>query len=138
MLTIKSFFYTILGLVQSHSGPLNDFSKRYIEKIPATHKSIKPINITGNNKVNLKCVCFDGSTLKGVREPNLFSFAWDKPPRHKIEKRTQNKTFQERNKYVLSHITIYLEHDDHKTVDFKGETISLTSQLVKISSFNWT
>ena len=29
-------------------------------------------------------------------------------------------------------ITFYLEDDDHKPVDFNGETISFTCQLIKI------
>ena len=29
-------------------------------------------------------------------------------------------------------ITFYLEDDDHKPIDFNGETISFTCQLIKI------
>ena len=36
------------------------------------------------------------------------------------------------NKSVLSHTTFFLEDDDHKTVDFKVETIRFICQLVKI------
>ena len=36
------------------------------------------------------------------------------------------------NKSVLSHITFYLEDDDHKPVEFNNETISFTCQLIKI------
>ena len=36
------------------------------------------------------------------------------------------------NKALLSHTTFYLEDDDHKVVDFNGETISFTCQLIKI------
>ena len=32
---------------------------------------------------------------------------------------------------VFSHVTNYLEDDDHKPVDFNGETISFTCQLLK-------
>ena len=35
-------------------------------------------------------------------------------------------------KSSLSHITFYLEDDDHKSVDFIGGTISFTCQLFKI------
>ena len=39
----------------------------------------------------------------------------------------------------MSHITFYLEHDDHKPVDFHNETISFTCQLIKIkNSFLYT
>ena len=33
---------------------------------------------------------------------------------------------------LLSLITFYLEDDDRKPVDFNGETISFTCQLIKI------
>ena len=39
------------------------------------------------------------------------------------------------NKPVLSHITFYIEDDDHKAVDFNNETISFTCQLIKIQYF---
>ena len=42
------------------------------------------------------------------------------------------KLFKKINKPVLSHITFYLKDDDHKPVDFNGETISFTCQLVKL------
>ena len=35
-------------------------------------------------------------------------------------------------KSVLSHVTFCLEDDDHKAVNFNGETISFTCQLNKI------
>ena len=40
------------------------------------------------------------------------------------------------NKSVLSHITFYLEDDDHKAVDFNGEAISFTCQLITIQKTN--
>ena len=36
------------------------------------------------------------------------------------------------NEPVLSHPIFYLEDDDHKPVDFNGETFSFTCQLIKI------
>ena len=81
--TNKSFFYTILGFTQSHSYPLDDIDGFY-QLIPGSYKSDKPINITGIDKVHLKCNCIDGSIVDGVREPILYSFALDQPPGHKI------------------------------------------------------
>ena len=43
-----------------------------------------------------------------------------------------NSSFREKNKSVLSLITIYLEYDDHEKVNLNGETLTLTSQLIKI------
>ena len=129
--TNKSFFYTILGFTQSHQGPLNDIEGFY-QILPGSYKSDKPINITGIDKVHLKCNVVDGSIVNGVREPILYSFALDQPPGHKIYKEPKVKLFKKINKSVLSHITFYFEDDDYKAVDFNGETISFTCQLIKI------
>ena len=129
--TEKSFFYTILGYTQSRSYPLEDINGHY-QLIAGSYKSNKPINITGIDKIHLKCDCIHGSILNGVREPILYSFALSSPPSHKIYKEPRVKLFKKVNKSVLSHITFYLEDDDYKPVDFHGETISFTCQLIKI------
>ena len=43
--TNKSFFYTILGFIQSHQGPLNDIEGFY-QILPGSYQGNKPINIT--------------------------------------------------------------------------------------------
>ena len=129
--TNKSFFYTILGFTQSHQGPLNDIEGFY-QIIPGSYKSDKPINITGIDKVHLKCDCIDGSFMNGIREPILYSFSLDQPPGHKIYKEPKVRLFKKINKSILSHITFYLEDDDYKSVVFNNETISFTCQLIKI------
>ena len=129
--TEKSFFYSILGYTQSHKGPLNDFEGFY-QILPESYKADKPINITGIDKIHLKCDCIQGSIVNGKREPILFSFALSSPPGHKIYKEPRVKLFKKVNKSVLSHITFYFEDDDHKSVDFNGETISFTCQLIEI------
>ena len=102
--TNKSFFYTILGFTQSHSYPLDDLEGFY-QLIAGLYKSDRPVNITGIDKVHLKCDCIDGSIVNGVREPILYSFALDQPPGHKIYKEPKVKLFKKINKRVLSHIT---------------------------------
>ena len=129
--TNKSFFYTILGFTQSHQGPLNDIEGFY-QILPGSYKSDKPNNITGIDKVHLKCNVVDGSIVNGIREPISYSFALDQPPGHKIYKEPKVKLFKKINKSILSHITFYFEDDDYKPVDFNGETISITCQLIKI------
>ena len=129
--TEKSFFYTILGFTQSRSYPLDDIDGFY-QLIAGLYKSDKPINITGIDKIHLKCDCIQGSIVNGIREPILYSFALSSPPGHKIYKEPRIKFFKKINKSVLSHITFYLEDDDHKSVDFINETISFTCQLIKI------
>ena len=129
--TEKSFFYTILGVTQSRSYPLDDIDGFY-QLIAGSYKSNKPINIIGIDKKNLKCDCVNGSVVNGVREPILYSFALSSPPGHKIFKEPRIKLFKKINKSVLSHITFYFEDDDYKPVDFQNETISFTCQLIKI------
>ena len=129
--TNKSFFYTILGFTQSHSYPLDDIQGFY-QLIAGLYKSERPINITGIDKVHLKCDCIDGSIMNGNREPILYSFSLDQPPGHKIYKEPKVKLFKKINKSILSHITFYLEDDDYKPVDFNNEIVLFTCQLIKI------
>ena len=129
--TEKSFFYTILGFTRSQSYPLDDLEGFY-QLIAGSYKSERPINISGIDKNHLKCDCIQGSIVNGLREPILYSFALSSPPGHKIYTEPRVKLFKNANKSVLSHITFYFEDDDHKPVDFNGETVSFTCQLIKI------
>ena len=129
--TNKSFFCTILGFTQSHSYPLEDIEGFY-QLIAGLYKSERPINITGIDKVHLKCDCIDGSIVNGVREPILYSFALSSPPGHKLYKEPRVKLFKKINKCILSHITFYLEDDKYKAVDFNNEIVLFTCQLIKI------
>ena len=61
----KKIFYTILGFVESHSGPLGDI-KEFFQLITGSYRSEKPINITGIDKVHLKAACINGSILNGI------------------------------------------------------------------------
>ena len=58
----------------------------FIQLIPGTYKCDKPINVTGVEKVHLKCYCVIGNFVNGIRQPTFFSFAPYKPPGHKIYK----------------------------------------------------
>ena len=129
--TENSIFYTILGFIQSRCYPLDDIDGFY-QIIVGTYKSDRPINITGIDKIHLKCDCIQGSIVNGIREPILYSFALSSPPGYKIYKEPRVKLFKTMNKSVLSHITFYFEDDDHKPVVFNNETISFTCQLIKI------
>ena len=124
-------FYTILGFTQSHSYPLDHIDGFY-QLIAGSYKSGKPNNITGIDKVHLRCDCINRSIANGVREPILYSFALTSPRGQKIFKEPKKKLFKKLNESVLSHITFYLEDDDHQAVNFNGESISFTCQLIKI------
>ena len=104
LFTEKSFFYTILGFTQSRSYPLDDIDGFY-QLIAGSYKSDKPNNITGIDKIHLKCDCIQGSIVNGIREPILYSLALSSPPGHKIYKEPRVKLFKNVNKSVLSHIT---------------------------------
>ena len=134
MFTKKSFFYTIIGFTQS--GSLNDTAD-FFQLIARSYKNEKPNNITAVDKVHLKADCINGSIANGIRDPILYNFTPVKPPGLKIFKEPRIKHFKRINRYVLFHITFYLEDDDHKPVDFNGETISFTCQLVKIQFYNF-
>ena len=129
--TEEFFFYTSLGFSQSRSYPLAVIDGFY-QLIARSYKSDRPINITGINKIHLKCDCIQGSIVNGVRETTLYSFGLSSPPGHKLNKEPRKKLFKKVNKSVLSHITFYFEDDDYKTVDFHNETISFTCQVIKI------
>ena len=129
--TKNSFFYKILGFIGSHSGEVGDIPG-FFQFLPGTYKSDKPINITGIDKLHLKCDCVKGSIVNGAREPILYSFALSSPPGHKLYKEPGIKFFKKVNNSILSHIRFYLEDDDYKPVDFNGETISFTCELIKI------
>ena len=100
LFTEKSFFYTILGFTQSRSYPLDDINGFY-QLIAGSYVSDKPINITGIDKIHLKCDCIQGSIVNGIREPILFSFALSSPPGHKIYKEPREKLNKKINKSVF-------------------------------------
>ena len=53
-------------------------------------------------------------------------------PGLKIYKESGIKLFETINKSDLSHIKLYIEDDDRKPVDFKGDSIGFTGQLIKL------
>ena len=100
--TEKSFFYTILGLTRSGSYILDDIDGFY-QLIAGSYKSDKPINITGIDKIHLKCDYIQRSIVNGIREPILYSLVLSSPPGYKIFKEPRIKLFKKINKSVLSH-----------------------------------
>ena len=43
--------------------------KGFYQLIEGSYKSDRPINITGIDKIHLKCDCIQGSIVNGIREP---------------------------------------------------------------------
>ena len=117
----KSFFHTLLGFT-----PYWDYK-------PGVYSSDKVIlNLNTINKIHLKCDCIDGSIQDGVRQPILYSFVLDKPAGYKIFCEPETIHYKKINKSILNTITFYLEDDNNKEVNFNGETLTFTLQMIKI------
>ena len=97
-----------------------------------THTSEKPVMITTTDKVHLKCDCVDGSIVNGIREQILFSFNLSAPPGYKIIKEPTTVLYKSINKTRLDTIQFFLEDSNHNPVDFNGETLTFTIQIIKI------
>ena len=117
----KSFCHTLLGFT-----PYWDYK-------PGVYSSDKVIlNLNTINKIHLKCDIIDGCIQDGVRQPILFSFVLDKPAGYKIFCEPETIHYKKINKSILNTITFYLEDDNNKEVNFNGETLIFTLQMIKI------
>ena len=99
---------------------------------PGTRTSEKPVMITTTDKVHLKCDCVDGSIVNGIREQILFSYSLSAPPGYKIIKGPTTVLYKKINKTRLDTIQFFLKDSNHNPVDFKGETLTFTVQIIKI------
>ena len=97
-----------------------------------THTSEKPVMITTTDKVHLKCDCVDGSIVNGIREQILFSFYLSAPPGYKIIKAPITVLYKKMNKTRQDTIQFFLGDSNHNPVDFNGETLTVTIQIIKI------
>ena len=126
----KSFFHTILSF-----APYGDYkpANAIHADTPGVYTSDKIIlNLNTINKIHLKCDIIDGSIQDGVRQPILFSFILDKPNGYKIFCQPETIHYKKINKSVLNTITFYLEDVNNEEVNFNGETLTFTSQMIKI------
>lgn len=96
-----------------------------------THLSEKVVSITSIDKVHLKCDCIEGSYLNGLPSSILYSFSLNVPPGYKIIEKPSTVLYKKVIVESLNTIQFYLEDDDGNEVDFNGETITFTLQLVK-------
>ena len=123
----KSFFSTILG-----------FTSGWDYKHYNKYTSQKGVNLGSTNKIHLNCDCIDGSVVNGIKHPILFSFVSDKKPGYKVFSEPGTIHYKKINKSVLNTITFYLEEDKNKVVDFNGETLTFTLQMIKIWTIMFT
>ena len=117
----KSFFSTILG-----------FTSGWDYKHYNKYTSQKVVNLGSTNKIHLNCDCTDGSVVNGIRHPILFSFVLDKKPGYKVFSEPETIHFKKINKSVRNTITFHLEDGNNKVVNFNGETLTFTLQMIKI------
>ena len=117
----KSFFSTILGFI-----PGWDYKhyKKYVSQ--------KIVSLSNTNRIHLKCDAIDGSVVNGIRQPILYSFVLDKPSGYKMFSEPETIHYKKINESVLNTITFYLEDDNNEEVDFNGETLTFTLQMIKI------
>ena len=80
----------------------------------------------------MNCDCIDGRIQDGIRQPILFSFVLDKPSGYKVFREPETIHYKKINKSVLNTITFYLEDDNNNEVNFNGETLNFTLQMIKI------
>ena len=126
----KSFFHTIFGFT-----PYWDYkpTNAIHADAPGVYSSDKVIlNLNTINKIHLKCDCIDGSIQNGVRQHILFSFVLDKPSGYKVFCQPETIHYKKINKSFLNTVTFYLEDDNNKEVNFNGETLTFTLQMIKI------
>ena len=113
--------FSVLFLVLLQVGIINTLTNTPAKKI---------VNLGNTNKIHLKCDCIDGSVVNGLRQPILYSFVLDKKPGYKVFFEPETIHYK-KNKSVLNTITFYLEDNDHKEVDFNGEALTCTLQMIK-------
>ena len=124
----KSFFHTLLGF-----DPYWDYKSTIAihADFPGVYTNDKDIlNLNTINKIHLKCDCIDGNIQDGLRQPILYSFILDKPSGYKVF--CQPETIHYKKKTVLNTVTFYLEGDNNEEVNFNGETLTFTLQMIKI------
>ena len=117
----KSFFSTILGFTAGWD--YKHYNKYISQKI---------VSLSNTKKIHLKCDCIDGSVVNGLRQPILYSFVLDKLPGYKVFSEPETIHYKKINKSVLNTITFYLEDDNNEEVNFNGETLTFTLQMIKI------
>ena len=117
----KSFFSTILGF--NHGWDYKHYNQYISQKI---------VNLINTSKIHLKCDVIDGSVVNGIRQPILYSFVLDKPSGYKVFCEPETIHYKKINKSVLNTITFYLEDDNSEEVDFNGEILTFTLQMIKI------
>lgn len=91
------------------------------------------VNIITVDKVHLRCDAVRGSILNGVGSDILFSFNINVSPGYKLVIQPSTILYKYIIKEKLESIEFYFSDDDGEPVEWLGETITFTTQLIKIS-----
>ena len=70
--------------------------------------------------------------MNGVQQPILFYFVLSKPSGIEVFCEPETIQYQKINESVLNTLSFYLEDDVHKEVNFNGEALTFTLQLITI------
>ena len=126
---VKSFFHKILDF-----EPFWDYkpTNAIHADSPGVYTGDQIIlNLNTINKIHLKRDIIVGSVVDGVRQLILFSFILDRPSGYKVFCQPEIIHYKKINYSVLNTITFYLEDDNYEEVNFNGETLTFTLQMIK-------
>ena len=84
------------------------------------------------NEIQSKCDVIVGSVLNVSRQPIKYCFLLDKPPCYNVFSEPEIILYEKINKSVLNTIMFHLEDDNRELVDFNGEPLTFTLQMIKI------
>ena len=125
--------FSVLSWLLLHIGILNTILDRYVGESNDSNGQKIILNCFAiSSEIYLKCDVIDGSVVSGLTRLIQFSFGSDKRPGYKVFCERETVHYKKRNKSVLNTITFYLEDDDRKKIDFNGETLTFTLQLLKV------
>ena len=93
--------------------------------------SDKVVDISSVEKIHLNCDKIQGSILNGTPSSILYSFDVDVSPGYKIIKDPSTVLYKNVTSDKIESLEFYLVDDDGNPVDFNGETLTFTLQLIK-------
>ena len=117
----KNVFSTFLGF--NHCWDSTHYNE---------HTRHKVFTLSTTNKIHLKCECSNGLFISGIQQPMLYSFVSDKLPRNEIFCELETTHYKKINISALNTITFYLEDDNNEEINFNGEKLTFTLQMIKI------
>ena len=95
------------------------------------YTSEKILKLYTIDKIHLKSNVIDGFVVNGKREPIIFSFVLDKSSGYKVFCEPGTIHYRKINISVLN-TTFYLEKNNFEEVDFNGQTVTFTLQMIQI------